>query len=50
MIIYLVRHGIDEDKYRGGWSNLGIKEEGIEQSKRITIILGKIAKSIRLIH
>lgn len=29
MIIYLVRHGKDDDNYRSGWSNLGLVEEGI---------------------
>jgi len=29
MAIYLVRHGSDDDKYRGGWSNLGLTEEGV---------------------
>lgn len=33
MIIYLVRHGKDNDDYRGGWSNLGLLEEGVEQSR-----------------
>lgn len=33
MIIYLVRHGKDDENYRGGWSDLGLIEEGINQSK-----------------
>lgn len=33
MIIYLVRHGKDDDNYRGGWSKLGLVEEGRNQSK-----------------
>lgn len=33
MIIYLVRHGKDDDNYRGGWSDLGLLEEGVNQSK-----------------
>lgn len=37
MIIYLIRHGKDNDNYRGGWSDLGLVEEGINQSK----LLGK---------
>lgn len=28
MIIYLVRHGKDDDNYRSGWSDLGLVEEG----------------------
>lgn len=33
MIIYLIRHGMDDENYRGGWSNLGLVEEGVNQSK-----------------
>jgi probable phosphoglycerate mutase len=33
MNIFLVRHGKDDDKYRGGWSNLPLIQEGIIQSK-----------------
>lgn len=35
MVIYLVRHGKDYEDYRGGWSNLGLIEEGINQSKKL---------------
>lgn len=41
MAIYLVRHGSDDDKYRGGWSELGLTEEGIEQSKQLGKYLSK---------
>lgn len=41
MLIYLVRHGSDDDKYRGGWSELGLTEEGIEQSKQLGKYLSK---------
>ncbi|WP_302476272.1 hypothetical protein [Paenibacillus sp. DCT19] len=30
--IHLVRHGADEDGYRGGWSQRGLVEEGIIQA------------------
>lgn len=33
MVIYLVRHGKDDDAYRGGWSQLGLIDEGINQAK-----------------
>lgn len=36
MVIYLVRHGKDDENYRGGWSNLGLIEEGINQSKKLS--------------
>jgi len=35
MNIYLVRHGADEEGYRGGWSRRGLTEEGIAQSRRL---------------
>lgn len=35
MVIYLVRHGKDYEDYRGGWSNLGLIQEGINQSKKL---------------
>ncbi|MEW8995701.1 histidine phosphatase family protein [Clostridium sp.] len=45
MRIYLVRHGQDDDNYRGGWSNLGLIEEGIEQAKLLANYLCKNKKS-----
>ncbi len=36
MVIYLVRHGKDNEDYRGGWSNLGLIDEGINQSKKLS--------------
>lgn len=33
MTIYFVRHGKDDDKYRGGWSNLGLLDEGKNQAR-----------------
>ncbi|WP_458125898.1 histidine phosphatase family protein [Paenibacillus sp. Z3-2] len=35
MKIYLVRHGMDEEGYRGGWSERGLTEQGINQSRRL---------------
>jgi probable phosphoglycerate mutase len=35
MKIFLVRHGMDEEGYRGGWSQRGLIEEGITQSERL---------------
>lgn len=31
MVIYLVRHGKDDDTVRGGWSNHRLLQEGIDQ-------------------
>ena len=35
MILYLVRHGKDDDAYRGGWSQLSLIYEGIKQSQKL---------------
>ena len=34
MNIYLVRHGDDDERYRGGWSGLPLVESGIEKAKK----------------
>lgn len=39
MNIYLIRHGDDDERYRGGWSQLPLIEEGIEKSKKLAIYL-----------
>ncbi|MWV43363.1 histidine phosphatase family protein [Paenibacillus sp. HJL G12] len=33
MKIYLVRHGMDEDGFRGGWSQRGLIDRGVLQSR-----------------
>ncbi len=33
--VLFVRHGKDDDRYRGGWSNLDLIPEGIEQAKKL---------------
>ncbi|MFS0613325.1 histidine phosphatase family protein [Lederbergia ruris] len=35
MAIYLVRHGKDEEGFRGGWSQRGLIEEGFQQSQKL---------------
>lgn len=35
MKIFLVRHGMDEDGYRGGWSNRGLIDQGVLQSRKL---------------
>ena len=35
MAIYLVRHGIDDEGYRGGWSQRGLIAEGYRQSEKL---------------
>ena len=39
MKIYFVRHGKDDENYRGGWSALGLVPEGVEQAKRLGLHL-----------
>lgn len=34
-----VRHGKDDDRYRGGWSNLDLIPEGVEQAKKLAVFL-----------
>lgn len=40
MNIYFIRHGDDDERYRGGWSELPLVEEGIRKAK----LLGKYLK------
>ncbi len=35
MKLFFVRHGKDDENYRGGWSSLGLVPEGIEQARRL---------------
>lgn len=35
MKLFLVRHGADEEGFRGGWSSRGLVEEGIVQAARL---------------
>lgn len=39
MKIFFVRHGKDDENYRGGWSSLGLVSEGVEQAKQLGIYL-----------
>lgn len=34
-MIYLVRHGLDDERYVGGYSNVSLISEGIEQIKNV---------------
>lgn len=36
MKIYFIRHGKDDEEFRGGWSQKSLIEEGINQSKKLT--------------
>ena len=35
MKIIFIRHGKDDENFRGGWSNLGLVPEGVEQAKQL---------------
>ena len=35
-MIYLMRHGLDDERFIGGWSDIGLVEEGKIQVKRAT--------------
>ena len=35
MKLFFVRHGKDDDRYRGGWSTLDLIPEGVEQAKQL---------------
>ena len=35
MKLIFVRHGKDDNRYRGGWSNLDLIPEGMEQAKQL---------------
>ena len=37
--VLFVRHGKDDDRYRGGWSNLDLIPEGVEQAKKLASYL-----------
>lgn len=39
MKLFFVRHGKDDENFRGGWSNLGLMPEGVEQAKRLATLL-----------
>ncbi|WP_342554938.1 histidine phosphatase family protein [Paenibacillus sp. FSL R7-0652] len=44
MKIYLVRHGADEEGYRGGWSQRGLTDHGILQARRLGTYLQEHAE------
>lgn len=46
MMIYLVRHGKDDDTIRGGWSNHGLTPVGIDQVNKM--VTGMVAADIHI--
>ena len=47
MIIYLVRHGKDDDTVRGGWSQHPLTPEGIKQTEKLA---ERLAENIAIGH
>lgn len=41
MKIIFTRHGKDDDRYRGGWSDIGLTLEGVKQAKKLGIYLSE---------
>ena len=48
MIVYLVRHGKDDETVRGGWSNHGLLPVGIEQVNKLAAKM--IAANMKVGH
>lgn len=41
-MIYFLRHGLDDESYVGGWSDIDLTSEGIEQVKEIVTVISKL--------
>lgn len=50
MIIYLVRHGKDDDSIRGGWSNHSLIPSGVEQVNKLALEIVAMNMSIDYIY
>ncbi|WP_081890282.1 phosphoglycerate mutase family protein [Paenibacillus tyrfis] len=48
MAIYFIRHGIDEEGFRGGWSQRGLIVEGYRQSEKLGSYLKENQSSFQL--
>lgn len=51
-MVYLLRHGLDDEKYIGGWSDVDLVNEGVKQIKKSTkfivekgLVINKIISS-----
>ncbi len=49
-MIYLVRHGLDDENYIGGYSNVNLIEEGIKQVNEAGLWLKENIKDINMIY
>lgn len=50
LTIYLMRHGLDDEKYIGGWSDIGLVESGIKQIENTTNLIADNIKDIKVIY
>lgn len=50
MKVIFVRHGKDDDRYRGGWSNLDLIPEGMEQAKQLAKHLKENDRHYKVAH
>lgn len=41
-MIYFLRHGLDDESYIGGWSDVDLTTTGIEQVKEICTVISKL--------
>lgn len=41
-MIYLLRHGLDDEQYIGGWSDVDLIKEGYEQVREACLLLEKL--------
>ena len=48
-MIYLLRHGLDDENYIGGWSDVDLVEEGIKQIERSRNFISKNLSIKRII-
>lgn len=48
MKFIFIRHGKDDDKYRGGWSNLDLIDEGIRQSQKLSDYLNEANDTLQI--
>lgn len=49
-MIYLVRHGLDDENYIGGYSDITLIEEGIKQANAAGLWLKENVKDINMIY
>ena len=50
MKVFFIRHGKDDDRYRGGWSDLDLIPEGREQAKLLAAYLKENNREYRIEH